>query len=287
MKSYGIALGIIALAHLLGLFGFSDWRWLAIFPVSLLVAFAWDTFFVEKIQIHVLWGMDDAPYASWSAATLVVWSTALAQSFSLIVWFVGASLAVLFFVAGVPHTWARRARIDLAHVSWYTPAVVAGLDAPHVLLPAIRQCLGWGGFLGMAVVMLFSAVRMVRGHDPLEMRSPWYGLGGSAVMSLWGFAALPDRIAFAVFLALCAVCVFWVFSVAHHRGWGTQGAWSNLFSLCSMSVAALHVHIRSAALLLGGAAVVSFAWDAARTVVAQWRPIDSETMRNELVHADP
>jgi hypothetical protein len=274
MRHYGIALGLIALAHILGLWGLSDWPWLAAIPVGLLAFLTLRTTVGADGPLRSLWHSEDAPYASWSAATLVLWSVALHPSVAAarVWWLIGAALSVLFFVAGLPYTWRRRARIDLAHVSWYTPALVAGLDAPQGLNPVIRLGFGWVGFAGMAVVMLWSARRVVRDHDPREMRSPWYGLGGAAVMALWGFAALPGAAATGLFLALCVVALFWLLSVSRHRGWDTQGAWSNLFSLCSMAAVALRVQFVPAAAALTLAALLSFAWDLWRTVAPQVAP---------------
>lgn len=267
MRHFGIPLGLAALVHLLGLWGFPAWRALMIVPAATLFALlaVHDLRYAQGRVLGVLSG-NDAPYTAWASAVLLVVSTALPLDWrGAPLWGIGALFAAGFFIAGIPQTWRQRERIDLAHVAWYTPALVAALNAPSTLPYGIRFGFGWAGFVGMAVVMLASAMRVVRDHDPQEMRSPWYGLGGSAVMALWALDALPGQIAYGVFLALCCSAAFWVFSVAHHRGWDSQGAWSNLFSLCSMAAVAIRIQVLPAAAALTVAAAASLALDLWRT----------------------
>jgi hypothetical protein len=210
---------------------------------------------------------ENAPYVAWTAATLVVFSSALNPPFNVAVWVGSAALAVAFWIAGLPYIWVRRTRIDLAQIAWFTPALVAALYAPQEVAHTLRNALGWVGFCGMAGVLLLSTWRLLRAHDPVGLRSRWYGAGGSAVMGLWLLDTLPRDTAMAIILALCAIACLWIASIFHRHAGKTQGAWSSLFSVCSMATLALRLHIDPIAVTLTVAALVVALWDAWQTAV--------------------
>ena len=267
MRHFGIPLGLAALAHLMGLWGFAPWRELMVVPAGVLGAFIAQDVWLALGGGLALHANDDVPYAAWSAAVVLVVSTALPLGHvALDLWCAGAIAAIVFFLLGVPQTWRHRSRMDMAHIAWYTPALIAALDAPHGVNHALRTGFGWFGFAGMGVVIAFSAIRVARGHDPKDMRSPWYGLGGSAVMALWVLDVLPPTAALGACIVLACAWLFWVVSVAIRHGWDAQGAWSNLFSLCSMAAVAIHIHLLPLAAALTVVAVVSLMVDIWRTV---------------------
>ena len=267
MRRYGIPLGVIALVHLLGLWGIREWRVLAFFPVALLALALLRTASGQDGNWRALASSENAPYAAWTAATLVVFSSALNPPFDVAVWAASAVLAAVFWIAGLPYIWGRRTRIDLAQIAWFTPALVAALYAPQEVAYALRNSLGWAGFCGMAGVLLLSTWRLLRAHDPIGLRSRWYGAGGSAVMGLWLVDALPRDIAMAIILALCVIACLWIASIFHRHAAKTQGAWSSLFSICSMAALALRLHIGPIAATLTVAALVVALWDAWQTAV--------------------
>lgn len=267
MRRFGVALGLAALVHLFGLWGATWWRFGMLLPVVALATILLLEVGRGRRFLLDLFHSDDAPYASWASATIIVASTAVPDArYGWLIWWVGTSLAIAFYVLGVSSAWIARHDIDLAHVAWFTPALVSALDAPSSIWPILRDVLGWLGFIGMTAVVVVSVYRVIREHDPAGMRSPWYGIGGSAVMALWGVDALPRLGAMLCFASMLMMSIFWVVAVAKHQGWGSQGAWSNLFSLCSAAAVAIRVEFMLAAAALTLCAIAAAANDLLHTV---------------------
>lgn len=273
MRRFGPVLGIAALAHLLGLWGVG-------IPALLLIGIA-------IIAICVVLAMElksgplafgreltrspDAPYASWLAATVVIISSLMhaGAGVAMAVWSAGAVLSTGFALLGVPSMARDWRDIDLAHIAWFAPLLVAGLDAgPDVVAP-LRDAVGWAGFAGMLVVLGASTHRAITHHAP-HMRSPWYAIGGGAIMSLWCVDALKPDAATMIAITLGCAALFWVVRIAQNGGWWSQGAWSNLFSLCSVAALALRLNARPIAVAFTLAACVVALMDVARTFCG-WR----------------
>lgn len=273
MRRFGPVLGIAALAHLLGLWGFGA-------PALLLIGIAIiATCTVLAMELktgpmafaHDLMRSPDAPYASWLAATVVIISSLIhaGTGVALAIWSVGVALSGGFAALGVRAIVRDWHDLDLAHIAWFAPLLVAGLDAQPNIAAHLRDAVGWSGFAGMLIVLWASTHRAITHHAP-PMRSPWYAIGGGAIMSLWCVEVLQPGEATMITIALGCAALYWVVRIAQNHGWWSQGAWSNLFSLCSVAALALRLDARPIAVGFTMAACVVALVDVARTFCG-WR----------------
>lgn len=273
MRRFGPVLGIAALAHLLGLWGLGvpSLLLIGIAIVAICVVLAMELKPGPLAFAHDLTRSPDAPYASWLAATVVIISSLMHADagVALVVWWAGAVLSAGFAVLGVRSMARDWHDIDLAHIAWFAPLLVAGLDAGHGIAASLRDMVGWAGFAGMLIVLWASTHRAITHHAP-PMRSPWYAIGGGAIMSLWCVDALKPDAAMMIAIALGCAALFWVVRIAQNGGWWSQGAWSNLFSLCSVAALALRLDARPIAIAFTLAACVVAMVDMARTFCG-WR----------------
>lgn len=276
MRRFGAVLGIAALAHLLGLWGLGapSLVLICIAILAMCAVLAHELKSGPAAFLRKLTRSAQAPYASWLAATTVIISSVMhaGSGVALAVWSLGALFSVGFAVLGIWRLAREREGIDLAHIAWFAPLLVAGLDAQPMVAHGLRDGLGWIGFTGMLVVLWASTHRDIvhYAHYEAPMRSPWYAIGGGAIMSLWCVDVLKADPAVMISLALACAALYWMLRISKSGGWWSQGAWSNLFSFCSVAALALHLDARPIAVAFTFAACVVALVDVARTFCG-WR----------------
>lgn len=237
-KLFGRPLGLTALSVLSQMLGMPvlSHLLLALSVLALLYA-CWQA---KNVVADDVLHNPDTGYAAWIAATISEYSLILSGPLQTWLWFASLLLASLFVAI-----WLVRlaegtglSTFDPSTVAWPIPWTVCDLTAPAAMKPA-SHLFGVIGAVLSAGVLLVAVLRIRKREILNSMRSIWYGVGGCAVLVLWVSKAglsPPMTDGLIAFFSLMGVawlmCVFVV-------GFSTHGAWSNLFSLCSVAKAML------------------------------------------------
>lgn len=235
---FGRPLGLVALSTLSLLLGYvSVAELLALCSFAVFMFAIWQA---RHVSADDFLHNRDIGYASWAPTTIAQYSLLFPGHFGPAVWFFSLLLASLFV-----SIWALRlaegtgfSTFDPSVVAWSIPWTVCDLTAPVDMRP-VAHVFGTIGVVLSAGVLLVAALRVPKPGALRAMRSLWYGVGGSAVLVMWvAKAGLAPPVTWGLVGFFTVLGAFWLLSV-FYVGLRTHGAWSNLFSLCSVAKALL------------------------------------------------